>query len=64
MSQPTIRIVSGLGDVDAQYYCTPDDERQLARIRHDLATLQREEPNARWHLETRGTSAGWHRWAD
>ncbi len=64
MDQPTIRIVNSLREVDSQYYCDPGDEQQLARVRFELAYLQNEEPNSGWHLETRGTSAGWHRWAD
>ena len=30
-------------------------------IRQTLAECQREEPNAGWELETRGTDLGWHK---
>jgi hypothetical protein len=64
MNQPTVRIVNDHREIDGQYYCDPGDERQLARIRRDLAVCQEAEPGSGWHLETRGTSAAWRRWID
>ena len=47
-------------EVDGEYFCSPDDVKQLARAQKTLADCVAEEPNMGWHLETRGTERDWH----
>lgn len=41
---------------------TVRSDADMKRIQRELDAYRREEPRADWHLETRGTSASWHRW--
>lgn len=60
----TVRLRSKYGDNGGEYFIDPSDAKGMARVKKDLKSAQDEEPNFDWHLETRGTHAGWHRWRE
>ncbi len=60
----TIRLRSKYGDNGGEYCIDPSDLKGMERVRKDLKSAQDEEPNFGWHLETRGTHNGWHKWKE
>lgn len=62
----TVRLVDKTGYKGGEWFVDPSKSGQnlLARIHTDLSRARAEEPGADWHLETRGTHKGWHRWEE
>jgi hypothetical protein len=58
----TIRLTNKHREEGGQWYCQPQEVGKLAQVKLVLAECREAEPDADWHLEARGTQAGWHRW--
>ena len=57
-----LRLRSRDNDNGGEWYDT--NPHALQQARRGLTALQKAEPQNEWHLETRGTSATWHRYQD
>jgi len=60
-----VRLVDSDGRVDSSWSIDPGGNNRDAQVKRAFALLaeyQTEEPEAGWHLQTRGTIEGWHRW--
>lgn len=58
----TVRLIDKTGYKGGEWFVDPDDSKLLAKIHTDASKARAEEPDMDWHLETRGTHKGWHRW--
>lgn len=59
-----VRIVDGDGNVDSSWYVSPGASDAIVNKRcwEVLRDYRAAEPEAGWHLETRGTVSSWHDW--
>ena len=62
MITDNVRFVDSDGSVDSSWHVEPGNMKRAEWSIALLHDYQREEPEREWHLETRGTVAGWHRW--
>ena len=62
MNEPNVRFASHVRREFHSTYCDPSDAAKKEKLKKDLAEYRELEPNAEWHLETRGTQTEWHDW--
>jgi hypothetical protein len=62
MTGDNVRLVDADGNVDSSWHVEPGDTKRAEWSVALLHEYRDAEPRRDWHLQTRGTVAGWHRW--